>query len=114
MYVAGPGALLVAKVHKIVERSDSTDRLRDKDAHDVLRLLRATDTADLAQRLDRLRSDELSGDVTTEAIAQLEPLFGNINATGVRMAVRAAGPSADSDTTAASLTTLVSNLLLAL
>ena len=114
MYVAGPGALLVAKVHKIVERSDSTDRLRDKDAHDVLRLLQAADTADLALRLDRLRSDELSGEVTTEAIGQLEPLFGDIDATGVRMAVRAAGPSADPDTTAVSLTSLVSSLLLAL
>lgn len=114
MYVAGPGALLVAKVHKIAERSDSADRLRDKDAHDVLRLLRATDTADLASRLDRLRSHELGGEVTAEAIGQLEPLFGNIDATGVRMAVRAAGTSADPDTTAASLTTLVLNLLLAL
>ena len=114
MDVAGPGALLVAKVHKIVERSASTDRLRDKDAHDVLRLLRATDTADLAQWLDRLRSDELSGDVTTEAIGQLEPLFGNVDATGVAMAVRAVGSNADPDTTAASLTTLVSDLLLAL
>lgn len=114
MYVAGPGALLVAKVHKIAERSESTDRLRDKDAHDVLRLLRAIDTADFAMRLDRLRSDELSGEVTTEAIGHLEPLFGNIEATGVAMAVRAAGANADRDTTAASLTTLVSHLLLAL
>ena len=114
MDVAGPGALVVAKVHKIAERSDTPDRLLDKDAHDVLRLLKATDTADLASRLNRLRSDELSGEVTMEAIGHLAPIFGSIDAVGIAMAVRAAGPSADPDTTAASLTTLASDLLAAL
>ena len=114
MNVAGPGALVVAKLHKITERSDSPDRLRDKDAHDVLRLLRATDTADLALRLNRLRSNDLSGEVTMEAIGHLAPLFGSIDADGVAMAVRAVGPNADPDTTRASLTTLASDLLSAL
>ena len=114
MNVAGPGALVVAKVHKIAERTNSADRLIDKDAHDVLRLLRATDTADLAMRLNRLRSHELSGEVTMEAIGHLARLFGSDDADGVAMAVRAAGPSADPDTTAASLTTLASDLLSAL
>lgn len=114
MDVAGPGALVVAKVHKIAERSSSRDRLVDKDADDVRRLLQATDTADLAMRLNRLRYDELSGEVTMEAIGHLARLFGNIDAAGIAMAVRAAGPSADPDTTAASLTTLASDLLSAL
>ena len=68
MSVAGPGALLVAKVHKIAERVDADDRVRDKDALDVLRLLRAVDTQDLAIRLRGLRSDPLPAPVTTEAI----------------------------------------------
>jgi hypothetical protein len=37
--VAGPSALLVAKVHKIAGRAGNEDRARDKDAVDVLRLL---------------------------------------------------------------------------
>ena len=71
LWVAGPGALLVAKVHKIAERVGAQDRVRDKDALDVLRLLRAIDTDDLADRLRTLRDDELAGAVTTEALEQL-------------------------------------------
>lgn len=41
--VAGPSALLIAKLHKLADRSGERDarRLKDKDALDVLRLLRA-------------------------------------------------------------------------
>jgi hypothetical protein len=37
--VAGPAALLVSKLHKIADRAGSP-RAKDKDAYDVLRLLR--------------------------------------------------------------------------
>jgi hypothetical protein len=60
LWVAGPGALLVAKVHKIAERVGAQDRVRDKDALDVLRLLREIDTADLADRLSVLANTGLS------------------------------------------------------
>lgn len=63
MLVAGPGALLVAKVHKIAERTNTDNRMWDKDALDVLRLLQATVTTDLAERFDRLRGHELSAAV---------------------------------------------------
>jgi hypothetical protein len=49
MWVAGPGALLVAKVHKIAERAGAQDRVRDKDA------------------LDRLVSSNLAGPVAANA-----------------------------------------------
>src|SRR3712207_6315573 len=39
--VAGPAALLVAKLHKIAERRGTPNRLIDKDAHDIYRLLGA-------------------------------------------------------------------------
>ena len=90
MSVAGPAALLVAKVHKIAERTGTSDRVRDKDALDVLRLLQATDTATLAARLVDLADDTVSAEVTTEAVSQLEPLFGSPDAVGISMAVRAA------------------------
>ncbi len=42
--VAGPAALLVAKLHKIHDRIDTPPRSDNKDAHDVYRLLRAVET----------------------------------------------------------------------
>ncbi|MGH8952857.1 MAG: hypothetical protein ACRDX9_15745 [Acidimicrobiia bacterium] len=114
MWVAGPGALLVAKVHKIAERVDADDRVRDKDALDVLRLLRAVDTKDLARRLLALRSNPLAGAVTVDAINRLPPLFGATTRDGVAMAVRAAGTADDPATIAASLVALAEDLLSAI
>jgi hypothetical protein len=70
MNVAGPGALIVAKAHKIWERTSTDDRVRDKDALDVYRLLQAIPTADLAVRLARLRDSQEAGEVTIAAIEQ--------------------------------------------
>ena len=111
MLVAGTGALLVAKVHKIAERTRDDDRVRDKDALDVLRILQAATTAELTQSFDRLREHDLSAAVTVEAIGQFTPLFGRSDAVGVEMAIRAAGPDADPDTITASMTALISDLL---
>lgn len=110
MLVAGPGALLVAKVHKIAERVENDDRVRDKDALDVLRLLQGTETDLLAQRLLMLREHELSGEVTEEATSRLIPLFGEPTSAAVRMAQRAAGPGVDTEVLAASLTSLAHDL----
>ena len=114
MWVAGPAALLVAKVHKISERTTGTsDRVSDKDALDVLRLLQATDTATLAARLVDLAADTVSARVAAEAVSRLAPLFGSPDAEGIGMAIRAAGPGAEADVISASFTTLVSDLLAA-
>ncbi len=113
MLVAGPAALLVAKIHKISERAEFPHRLSDKDALDVLRLLQATDTATLSAGLAQLANDEVSRTVTAEAVSQLAPLFATPEAVGVKMAVRAAWPDAEADVIAASLGTLVSDLLAA-
>ena len=91
IWIAGPAALLVAKVHKIAERVGSPARERDKDALDVLRLLRAVETARLAWQLDVLRHDPLSAAVTTEARTLFNGLFTRHDAEAVQMAVRAAG-----------------------
>jgi len=102
LWVAGPGALLVAKVQKIAERLGAQDRVRDNDALDVLRLLRAVDTADLADRLTALASTDLSAGATEEAIGLLPNLFGSVESEGVAMTVRAVGAAEDSATIAAS------------
>ncbi len=111
IWVAGPGALLVAKVHKIAERVGSIGRTRDKDALDVLRLLRAVDTDVLADRLSLLGDTPVSASVTAEAIHQLPLLFGSTSAEGVRMAVRAAGLSESEETIASSLVALIQDLI---
>lgn len=49
--VAGPTALIVAKLHKLHDRAGDARRLADKDAGDVYRLLQTTETA-LVRRND--------------------------------------------------------------
>ena len=110
MAVAGPAALLVAKVHKIGDRVDDRDRRSDKDALDVYRLLRAVPTDELARRFQLLREDPVSASVTEQALRRLPELFGGARRPGVLMAVRAAGPLEPGDTIAASLTVLSDDL----
>ena len=73
--VAGPAALLVAKLHKIHDRIDTPDRLNNKDAHDVYRLLRAIETEVLSDALSRLLRDPLGSEVTREALEHLDRDF---------------------------------------
>lgn len=109
--VAGPAALLVAKLHKLGERVDTPDRLNDKDAHDIYRLLVATETAELAETLRRLRGDEISQEVTAQALIYLEQLFASANALGATMAGRAEEGVGQPDTVSASVSFLSQDLL---
>ena len=109
--VAGPSALLVAKVHKILDRVGSPDRLSDKDALDVYRLLRAVPTAALVGRFEVLLADELSRGVTERALGEIPRLFGSPSADGTQMAVRSAGPLESGYTIAASIAVLAQELI---
>jgi len=110
--VAGPAALLVAKLHKLSERQDRPDRLIDKDAHDIYRLLVATETERLSTMLRALQGDELAGQVTTQAISYLKVLFApGANALGSMMAGRAEQLVGDPAVTSAAAATLAENLL---
>ena len=111
--VAGPAALLVAKVHKIDDRHGS-QRETDKDALDVLRLLRGTTTDDLAGRFVKILADSRSAGVAARGKALLAVQFATRMGVGVEMAVRAAGPLADADEIAASAEALAGDLLAAL
>lgn len=111
--VAGPAALLVAKLHKLAERGGG-ERVRDKDALDVLRLLRRVATERLAERLTALRADPMAGEVTGAAIDHLRTMFGDHRAIGSQMAARAAAPLEDPETIAASCAALTRDLLAAL
>lgn len=99
--VAGPAALLVAKVHKIVDRHERPSRLEDKDALDVFRLLRGTPTEEMARRLSLVLSDTRSADSARVAIADFPSLFAQPGGSGVQMALRAtAGLMAAAEVTA--------------
>jgi hypothetical protein len=112
--VAGPAALLVAKLHKLGERRDDPGRLLDKDAHDIYRLLVATPTGVLASRLDMLRSDELASAATTVALAHLRDLFTGPDSLGPRMAGRAEELVGDPAVVSAATAALAGDLLTAL
>ncbi len=111
--VAGPAALLVAKVFKIDDRR-GTDRQNDKDALDVIRLLRGTTTAGLAGRMKRAVEDARSAAVAKAGMELLQQDFGTRDGLGIQMAIRAVGVLADHDELAASCEVLVRDLVNAL
>ncbi|MEV5705425.1 hypothetical protein [Actinoallomurus sp. NPDC052274] len=91
--VAGPAALLVAKAYKIDDRRDqaatSPDRLTNKDAGDVLRLMMTIDAREVAVSFAALREDPRVGATATEGAERLYRLFGGASAPGVDLAVAA-------------------------
>ncbi|MGH9304535.1 MAG: GSU2403 family nucleotidyltransferase fold protein [Acidimicrobiales bacterium] len=96
--VAGPAALVVAKLYKLRDRLDEGkgDRIADKDAADVYRLMLAVPVHEFLRRLRPLLADETSGPVCGEAVDLMVRLFGAPAADGVRMAsdaLRVAVPS---------------------
>lgn len=87
--VASPAALLVSKLHKIADRVAAPDRLNDKDALDVFRLLRAQSTEEMAAGFARMLADPLSLVPCRRARSDLKTLFGDPNSAGVMMLERA-------------------------
>ncbi|MFC7549765.1 hypothetical protein [Plantactinospora sp. GCM10030261] len=110
--MAGPAALLVAKLHKLGERQGTPLRLVDKDAHDVFRLLVAVPTAKLAASLVALLDDELAGTVTNQALVFLKELFAASHvAPGSVMAGRAEEGIGDPAVVSAAASALAEDLL---
>lgn len=109
--VAGTAALLVAKLHKIAERVEEPRRLVDKDAHDVYRIFRAIATAELAQHVEVLLHNDLSHDVTIQALGYLRALFAHGTAMGALMAGRAEEGVGDPAQVSAAVTFLAQDLL---
>lgn len=113
--VAGPAALLVAKIHKIAERADSPHRLNDKDAHDIYRLLVAVDTVSIAATLGMLLNDPLSCSATRYALEQMDVLFAQGSGSlGSTMAGRAEEGIGDPATVALAVSILATDILLEL
>ncbi|HET7443583.1 MAG TPA: hypothetical protein VFJ57_02890 [Solirubrobacterales bacterium] len=88
--VAGIAALLVAKTHKLSDRVEAGrfDRLEDKDAADVVRLMQASSAAEVATTLAFLAAHPVAGEATQQAIERFPSLFGNRAGIGIEMAAR--------------------------
>jgi hypothetical protein len=113
--VAGPAALLVAKLHKLGERSGTPDRLNDKDAHDIYRLLVATSTTGLAATLSILMDNSVSSATTITALAYLNQLFAaSPDALGATMAGRAEEEIGEPDVVRVASHALAQDLIVAL
>jgi hypothetical protein len=89
--VAGPAALLVAKLAKIADREqDFGARAAYKDALDVFRLLNAVPSAELALTLMALKSEDLCSAEAIRGISLLNKLFAaDQNAPGNQMVAAA-------------------------
>ena len=107
--VAGPAALLVAKLHKIDDRVGTT-RAGDKDALDVFRLLRAVATDELAERAARVFGDARSRDAGRRGLELLERYFHR-GGEGSAMASRALTGLMDEDEVRISCGLLAQDLL---
>ncbi|MCY4492568.1 MAG: hypothetical protein OXB92_01765 [Acidimicrobiaceae bacterium] len=114
--VASSAALLVAKAHKIHERAtDAPERLVDKDAHDIYRLLVATPTETLSSGIAHLLVDELAGETTIQAVDFLRDDFAaGPTALGSMMAGRTEEGIGAPETVALQASILASDLLKAL
>lgn len=112
MRVASPAALLVAKLYKLGERQaePKADRLSDKDAFDVYRLLQLP-AADLARGMRKLLADDRSASVAEPARGFLEQLFGTAEALGCVMAGRYVEGVADPETIRLAASALAQDVL---
>lgn len=66
-----------------------SDRLRDKDAADVVRMMRTASPLEVGSTLAALERHEISGDSASAGSGYLQELFGSRSGRGVRMAQRA-------------------------
>ncbi|RSM82990.1 hypothetical protein DL991_03920 [Amycolatopsis sp. WAC 01375] len=102
VHVAGAGALLVAKAHKIHDRLNDSAvrpyRLTDKDAGDVYRLMMGTRAREVSDTFRTLLADPRVGDVAATGLAYLREQFGGADTAGVRLAIEALAGSVPEST----------------
>ncbi len=109
--VAGPSALLIAKLHKLWERRNAPSRLENKDAADVFRVLQAIQRERLVAGFRRLREDSISQATAVLALDFLEGLFTRSDALGINLLRAAVTGLDDPDVAAASCLELANDLL---
>ena len=112
--VAGPAALVVAKLFKIWERKDIAHREDAKDALDLFRLLRAISTTELVERFTVLFQTPSAQEETTQSYLYLAELFRDERAYGAQLLAQAVGKLASRDEILVSSVSLAQDLLTAL
>lgn len=80
--VAGPAALLVAKAHKLGERTIAGKRIKSKDAYDIYRLLRAIDLQAVSATFSELLHSPSASAATRTGIEHLATLFDTPSSAG--------------------------------
>ncbi|MFC9608014.1 hypothetical protein ACFTTN_31780 [Streptomyces niveus] len=92
-YVAGPAALLIAKAIKLDERIQKAttrpDRLRNKDAGDVYRIMTTVPIDEVRETFARLCAHPRVGDAAGHGLETLIKLFGGPSTTATNLAVQA-------------------------
>lgn len=112
MRVAGPGALLISKAFKLVERSaeQGRDRLVDKDAFDAYRLLQLP-TGVVVGGIRRMLEDHLTRPTAVVGLEHIRWLFGSADAVGSQMAGRSVESVGDPETIRLATAALAEELL---
>lgn len=91
--VAGPAALLVAKLHKLHDRvtdqSRRPDRVRGKDAADIYRLMQNLTPATATATLQQLLTTNPAREATSDALTYLHELFATPRSPGTQLAIDA-------------------------
>lgn len=96
--IAGPAALLVAKIHKISERiSKFPSENLSKDAFDIYRLLHTVSASKLSVEVQLLLKNNISKAVTESALSQFRELFGKATADGPKLVAAYLSGIEDSD-----------------
>lgn len=110
--VAGVAALLVAKAYKIRDRANSPkpERLNDKDAADVYRLMTTANAYQVADTLARLSGHPQVGPTAVIGLQLLDDLFVAPRSTGIIMATRALAGSIDPQRVAQNMTAFTAAL----
>ena len=89
--VAGLPALLIAKSYKLTDRLEDghRDRLSNKDAADVIRVMQAMPPDEMARNLRQLLQHPMAGEATAEGVAHYNRLFARRGGLGIQMATQA-------------------------
>lgn len=89
--VAGLPALLIAKSYKLTDRLEDghRDRLSNKDAADVVRIMQAMPSDEMAGNLRQLLQHPMAGEPTAEGLIHYNRLFASRGAPGIQMAAQA-------------------------
>jgi hypothetical protein len=94
--------------------SPNADRLADKDAGDVMRIILTVPTAEVAATMKRLAQDPDVGDTAVKGLSYLQEQFGRRRSPGIMMATSALAGSIDGRVIAEQATGFLAKLCLLL